>query len=41
MGAITKRQVAALTIGYAIVRGVVDKVKPESSAGGSSSDNVA
>ena len=41
MGAITKRQVAALTIGYAIVRGVVEKVKPESPAEEANIDNVA
>ena len=40
MGAITKRQVAALTIGYAIVRGVVEKVKPESPADEANIDTV-
>lgn len=40
MGAITKRQVAALTLTYAIIRGIVEKVKPETPADESNIDNV-
>ena len=40
MGAVTKRQVAALTLCYAIVRGVIEKVKAESPAEESNLDNV-
>lgn len=38
--AITKRQVAALTIVYAITRGVVEKVKADSAAQEANVDNV-
>lgn len=40
MGTVTKRQVAALTLAYAIVRGVIEKVKADSPAEESNLDNV-
>ncbi len=40
MEVITKRQVAALTLAYALVRGVVERVKPESPAEESNVDTV-